>query len=451
MRAVVDWVFEAEVRVLGQALAHSEAAPRVFDLIADRLSSEDFATRAHAEAYAAMAALCEDGEPITLPGLLHRLREWKRPEAETGAAFGIVVEHAYPRLSERTILTHVRMIRQASRARRTRQLGAEIVNAAAEGKDPEAVLSNALDMLGRLAVDSIEEPEEDGAATLDAASDALVRAGEADSDVLRTGLVDVDRIFTAGLAPRTMTVLAALTSRGKTSLAMQFGDALAAQLAVRGARGIVRVFSLEMGAMELDKRRLIAASGVSLDVWAGRVPTHGGEHDRLARALAELKRRPLRIMYGGGISAEQVRAVARRDAETTGLALVIVDYLQALEAAKGDESREREVARMVRTLKGLAMDLDVPVLALAQLNRTADTSDRPSLSHLRESGAIEQFADNVLFLYQKQKDPANVVTVRVGKQRNGARDTEAKVLFRGELFRFENLDGGEGDPGWWNK
>jgi replicative DNA helicase len=447
---VTDWVFESEVRVLGQALAHSETAPRVFDLIADRLSADDFATKPHGDAYAAMAALTEDREPITLPGILRRLREWKRPERETGPALGLVVEHGFPRLADRTVLAHVRYIRQASRIRRTRQLGAEIVNAKGDGAEVEAVLAGAHDTLSRLALESLDEPDEDTVGTLEAAGQALLRAGEADASVLRTGLVDVDRVFTAGLGPRTLTVLAALTSRGKTSLAMQFGDALAAQLAASGARGVIRVFSLEMGELELDKRRLIAASGVPLEVWEGRAPARGDERDRLARALAELKRRPLRIMYGGGISAEQVRAVARRDAETRGLALVIVDYLQALEAAKGDETREREVARMARTLKGLSLDLDVPVLALAQLNRTADATERPSLSHLRESGTIEQYADNVLFLYQKQKDPANVVTLRVGKQRNGARDTEAKVLFRGELFRFENLaDDGSGQ--WWNR
>ena len=119
-----------------------------------------------------------------------------------------------------------------------------------------------------------------------------------------------------------------------------------------------------------------------------------------------------------------------------------VNYLQALEVKGSDETREREVARMARGLKGLALDLNVPVLALAQLNRGADQRDEPRLSDLRESGAIEQYADNVLLLYARSKDEPGVVTAKIAKQRNGPRDLHCRLWFDGALFRFRNLAGG---------
>lgn len=194
-----------------------------------------------------------------------------------------------------------------------------------------------------------------------------------------------------------------------------------------------------MGRVEQHRRRLVAETGIPMDCWLGRRPLPIDAEPRLAQAVAELRRRPLRISYGGTLSLQQIRAAARRDANGAGLALVVVDYLQ-LVAAGGDEgSRAEEVARVAYGLKGLAMDHESPVLALAQLNRAAASNERPKLSDLRESGGIEQAADNVVFIYQRPKDETNVVTLRVAKQRNGPKDVECRVLFDSARFRFENL------------
>lgn len=445
------WLEQAERHVLGAILGHSETqSGRVWDVVADRLSADDFVSPLRGEVYGAFALMAEEGEAISLPTLLRAVSPAGRGADRLHAVkveIGECVDFTFPRPAAKTLVSWVKQIRQAARLRRARALGQEIVQATADG-DVEQIVGNAFEALARLEAETWDEPDEDTGARLDEAAKALLEAGQSQDGILRTGLVDVDAKFTAGLGPRTLTVLAALTSRGKTSLAMQFGDELAARLVERSERGVVRVFSLEMGDLELHKRRLIALSGVPLDTWEGRLGTASErEHDRLALALAQLKKRPLRIMYGGGISIEQIRAVSRRDAAKTGLALVIVDYLQALEVSSKDENREREVARMARGLKSLAMDLDVPVLALAQLNRAADQAERPTLSHLRESGAIEQYADNVLFLYQRTDGQ---IMFKVAKQRNGARDVGCPVRFDGALYTFQNAakedsqDDGEG-------
>src|SRR5262249_42324417 len=160
--------------------------------------------------------------------------------------------------------------RHAACLRTARNLGIEIANAGSD--EIEAVLARVNEAFARLAVEWDGDEEEDWTAALDEAAESLLPASEANARVLPTGLLDVDRICTSGLAPRTLTIVAAQTSRGKSSLAMQFGDELAARLADKSQAGIVRVISLEMGTLELNRRRLIATSGVPLEVWEGRSP-----------------------------------------------------------------------------------------------------------------------------------------------------------------------------------
>lgn len=433
----VNWSEEAERRVLGNVLEHSQEAPRVVDLLADRLAADDFSTPEHRAVYGAVAELVEDGEPVSLPHVLRRLGRARTPKV--GEALGLVVEHAYPRYSDRSLLGQVKLIREASRARKTRELGQEIA-AAAGAEDGERALQGAYERMLRLATETDNDETEDEGLFIEEAAERLRNAGAEDRALLRTGIGDLDAIFPTGIAPRTLTVVAALTSRGKTTLAMQVADRLALEVMLRTRRGIARFLSLEMGRVELHRRRLIALTGIPMEWWLKRAPLPANAEDKLQRAVQELKARPVAITYAGTMSLGQIKALARKDANSRGLALLVVDYLQLVEnGRKASDSRVQEVTGVAYGLKQIAMDHDAPVIAVAQLNRAAEGNATPKLSDLRESGGIEQAADNVLFAYQHPKDEANVVRLRVGKQRNGPRDLECRVLFDGPRFRFESL------------
>lgn len=434
-----DWATDAEMITLCQVLHHSDQQPRAWDLVADRLSSDDFAIREHGLIYSSLAELSEDGEPLDVPHVLQRLSEKGRRSNELHAQLGRVISAWYTRLSDPSLLGMVRLIRQASRYRRTRQLGERIALAGESRAD--AVLNEAYESMLRLATETEVEEADDEAPFIDAAADTLLTAGVWDRSILRTGLVDVDEIFPSGLAPRTLTVIAALTSRGKTAFAMQVADRLALDLALSARRGVVRIMSLEMGRIELHRRQLIRVTGIPMECWLGRRELPWDAKGELGKAVLALKARPLRITYAGTMTLPQIRAIARQDASTKGLALLVVDYLQLVDGGGGkrDDNRAQEVARIAQGLKAISMDLDCPVLAVAQLNRAAEGNEKPRLSDLKESSGIEQGADNVLFVYQRQKDDPSVVTVRVGKQRNGPRDLEKQVRFDGALFRFQNL------------
>jgi replicative DNA helicase len=439
-----DWAVEAEMRVLAQAIEHSVTRPSVWDMVADRLSTEDFSLKEHREVYAALAELAEDGEVINLPSVLKRLTETQRKTREMVAQLGLVIDHGHPRQPDAALLALVKLIRQSSRQRRTRELGLRI----AQAGGAEDVLNDAYETMLRLATEDEVEQMDDEAPFIDQAADTLLTAGQWDKSVLRTGLVDVDDKFSSGLAPRTLTVVAALTSRGKTALAMQVADKLSMNISMSATQGVVRILSLEMGRIELHRRRLIALTGIPMECWLGRQPLPTDAKGALGKAVLELKRRPLQIRYAGTMTLQQIRAIAHRDANTKGLALLVVDYLQLLDGGgDAEDSRAREVAKIAQGLKAIAMDLDCPVLAVSQMNREAGKSDVPRLTDLKESSGVEQAADNVLFVYQRQKDMPSeqdknrpsLVRIRIGKQRNGPRDVEAEVLFDGPRFRFENL------------
>lgn len=439
-----EWSEMAELVVLNHILHYSEKAPRVWDLVADRLSADDFGVPENSAIYSAFAELAEDGEPIDTAHLLKRLTDTKRKTPKVCAQIGEVIVAWASRHEEKTLLANIRLVRQASRQRRTRELGMRIASAS----DNETMLNEAYESMLRLATESEAEESDDEAQYIDQAADALLTAGQWDKSVLRTGLVDVDDKFSSGLAPRTLTVVAALTSRGKTALAMQVADKLSMNISMSATQGVVRILSLEMGRIELHRRRLIALTGIPMDCWLGRQPLPTDAKGALGKAVLELKRRPLQIRYAGTMTLQQIRAIAHRDANTKGLALLVVDYLQLLDGGgDAEDSRAREVAKIAQGLKAISMDLDCPVLAVSQMNREAGKSDVPKLTDLKESSGVEQAADNVLFVYQRQKDMPSeqdknrpsVVRIRIGKQRNGPRDVEAEVLFDGPRFRFENL------------
>jgi replicative DNA helicase len=257
---------------------------------------------------------------------------------------------------------------------------------------------------------------------------------------LTTGFAELDKL-TSGLQPSDLIIVAARPSMGKTSLCLTLAQNAAIQ-----ANAVVGVFSLEMSKESLVMRMLCSEGHVDAHRFrAGYLSRE--EWARLAGALGTLSETKIFIDDTPGISVLEMRAKARRlAAEQKRLDLIIVDYLQLMSgSSRRSESRQQEVSQISRELKGLAKELNVPLVALSQLSRApeARTDHRPQLSDLRESGAIEQDADVVAFIYREEQynrteENAGIAEVIVAKQRNGPTDT-VQLAFLKEFTRFENM------------
>ncbi len=239
---------------------------------------------------------------------------------------------------------------------------------------------------------------------------------------IRTGFTQMDRLL-GGLQRSDLVILAARPSMGKTSLALN----IAYNVAVREKTGVA-VFSLEMAKEQLVLRLLCSSGGFNLhDVRRGKIKPE--DWPRLTQACEQLSAAPVFIDDSSGISVLEMKAKARRLKQMHNIGLVVIDYLQLMSAqGRGVENRQQEISLISRNLKGLAKDLEVPVLALSQLSRAVESrggDHRPILSDLRESGSIEQDADVVMFIYREEvykpddESVRNLATISIGKQRNG--------------------------------
>jgi replicative DNA helicase len=257
---------------------------------------------------------------------------------------------------------------------------------------------------------------------------------------VRTGFYDLDRL-TAGLQAGDLIVLAARPSMGKTALALNIGE----HVAVKEGLPVV-VFSMEMGASQLALRMVGSLGRIDQNhLRTGAL--RDDEWGRLSEAVEKLGKVSLFIDESGSLSPAELRARARRQARQCGqLGLIVVDYLQLMSGSDGnDENRATVIGEISRGLKSLAKELKCPVIALSQLNRSVEsrTDKRPMMSDLRESGAIEQDADVIMFIYRDEyynkdsKEPG-VAEIIIAKQRNGPTDT-FKLTFLKPLTKFDNL------------
>lgn len=468
---------EAEQALLGAVLTNN----RAFERVAEYLAAEHFADPVHGRIFdAAMRRITRGqiADAVTLKGDLTNdplLEEVGGPAylAQLVAASVTIINAA----------DYGRAIFDSYLRRQLIDLGEEVVNAAfapAAGMDGEQQIEAAEQRLFDLATAGAGEKNFvtfERAATLavEAANAAFQKTGHVSG--VATGLVDLDRKL-GGLHPSDLVILAGRPGMGKTSLAtcMAVGAARA-QLAdvERGAAEkpkTVAFFSLEMSAEQLATRVLAEESGISADR-IRRGDIQHAEFDRFYQASVRLQGMPIHIDDSAALSISAMRTRARRLARGPGLALIVVDYLQLMRPAPGKppENRVLEVSQITQGLKALAKELNVPVLALAQLSRAVENREdkRPQLSDLRESGTIEQDADVVMFIYrdqyyleQRRPKPAafdnpekfaeaeqrwqeqmaavhNKAEVIIGKQRHGPTGT-VELFFEGEFTRFANLD-----------
>jgi replicative DNA helicase len=425
----------AEQSVLGGLMLDPSRADDVFEL----LPVEALYHPAHAAIYRAIRAQVESLQPIDVVTLSEAMEQAGTLDSVGGLpALARMVQDTPTAVN---ILGYARIVREAAQARELIRRGGEIVALGFSRDEPIAARVDAaqelLSGLGEARGTEGLVPVADALAGFVDALEARFNAGGRIVG-LPTGLADLDRL-TAGLHPGNLIVIAGRPSMGKTTLAMGIAEHCAVRLGKPAA-----VFSLEMGREELLGRMVASLGRVELShIRDGQLQDE--EWPRLTHALQALKTAPLWIDDSPGLSAHQIRSRARKLHRRRELGVIVVDYLQLMSGGYRQGNRVEEITEISRSLKCLAKELSVPVIALSQLNRKCEDrpNKRPLLSDLRESGSIEQDADLVAFIYRDEmyyedspdKGTAEII---IRKQRNGDVGI-VRCVFQGRHNRFADL------------
>lgn len=429
---------EAEQSVLGGLLLDSGR----WDDVADLLDEPDFYRRNHRLIFRAIRALCEQDTAADVVTVSEWLEHRNELEAAGGLAYLGKLAKNTP--SAANIGAYARIVRERAVLRGLLDLSRQIAQLAYQpaGRSHEEILDTAEKAIFELA----RHGGQGGFRVLrDMLPDVVDRidvlsSSESAITGLPTGFTRLDEM-TAGLQASDLIVVAGRPSMGKTSLAMNI-----AENAAIGLKRPVAIFSMEMSASQLAMRMLASVGQINFKkLRTGRL--EDDDWHRLTSAMHLLSDAPLFIDDTPALTPVELRARTRRLArEHDGLGLVVVDYLQLMQTGESTENRATEVSAITRALKGLAKELDVPVVALSQLNRALEQRPGrkkiPVMSDLRESGAIEQDADLILFIYRDEvynpdSEDRGTAEIIVGKQRNGPTGT-IRLTFRGEFTRFEN-------------
>ena len=430
---------EAEQSVLGAVLLDNAVLPRVIEI----LQPEDFYRGAHRRLYAAMLDLFERDESIDLITLRERL-EQKNELAEVGGAVYLAsLVDQVPTAAN--VAHHARIVREKAVLRGLITASTEIAALSYEGaREVDQILDEAERRIFMLSERSVREGFAPMREVVKSSFAVIEKLYERKAHVtgVPSGFTELDQC-TSGFQPSDLIIIAGRPSMGKTAFVLNIAEHVGIE-----ARLPVAVFSLEMSREQLVMRMLSSLSGVD-----GNRLRRGflGREDwpLLARAAGKLAEAPIYIDDSASCSVLEIRAKARRLKADHGLGILIIDYLQLIRGRDRSESRQQEISEISRSLKGLAKELKVPVLALSQLSRAVESrggDKRPQLSDLRESGAIEQDADVVAFIfredmYRDEAEQQGVAEVIVRKQRNGPTGT-VKLAFRRECTRFGNLAAG---------
>ncbi len=439
---------EAERAVIGSLLLLPEAC----DEVALIIRPEDFYDDAHRAIYSHMLTLHDEGKQIDHLLLCQMLRDAGQYESVGGAAYLLELSQ------EVTTAAHAeyyaRIVRDKAVLRSLIHVSTDIINESFDTTvDAREMLARAeqqvfgiLDSKGESQVRPLRDILHDSLARIDARMQRQHACGG-----LETGLIDFDDL-TGGLHGSELVILAARPSMGKTALAMNIAEHIA--LDERGPRQPVLMVSLEMSSLEVGDRLLCSRARVnSHRLRNGQISAEDSR--RLIETAADISRGPLFIDDSPSRNMTEISATARRLKRQEGLGCIIVDYLQLIDPDNTRDPRQEQVARISRRLKGLARELNVPVLCLAQLNRQVESTrdNKPQLSHLRESGAIEQDADVVMFVhreefYQTNQEDRDAVKgqaeLLIRKQRNGPTG-DIKLTWLHEFTRFENYQQPEYD------
>ena len=433
---------EAEQSILGGLLIDNKA----IDRIAGQVSASDFYRNDHQIIFSHISKLIDHNQPADIVTVAESLEQNSELTKVGGVAYlGLIAENT-PTASN--ISGYAKIVRERSIMRNLVEVGSDIVESAfsPQGKDAQQLLDESESKIFQIA--DAGTSEKLGFVDI---KELLPKAAQRIDDLYQlddpngvtgvpTGYADLDQ-KTAGLQPGDLIIIAGRPSMGKTSLALNIAEHVGIEAGLP-----VAIFSMEMGAAQLTMR-LLGSVG-KLDQHKMRIGQLEDEDwPKLTNALGVLNEAPIFIDEGSALNSYEVRARARRLHRQQGkLGLIVIDYIQLMSSAndQSGENRATEVSEISRSLKALAKELNVPVVALSQLNRSVESrpDKRPMMSDLRESGAIEQDADVIMFIYRDEvynpeTAEKGVAEILLSKQRNGPTGV-AKLTFLGQYTRFEN-------------
>jgi replicative DNA helicase len=431
---------EAEKSVLGAILIQNEA----FNHAAELIDSKDFFRDAHRRIFDRMIALSERGDAIDFVTLKEELSRGGDLDEVGGPAYIASLADGVPRSAN--VEYYAKIVKEKSTLRSLIHSANKILVDAYEAEEePDLLLDEAERSIFAIAEDRIRAGFTPLRDLVQGSFAAIERLQQHKGMVtgVPTGFVDLDEM-TSGLQPSDLVLVAARPSMGKTSFVLNIAQHIGTTTDMT-----VGFFSLEMSKEQLFMRMLTGEARID----AHRFRTgylNEKDYGRLSHALGTLAEARVFIDDTASIGVLEMRAKARRLKAEHGLNLIVIDYLQLMSGRGRFESRQAEIASISRSLKGLAKELGIPVVALSQLSRASETraDHRPQLSDLRESGALEQDADVVMFIYREEQyrtadgehnqEAEGTAEIIIGKQRNGPVGT-VKLAFVKEHTRFENL------------
>ncbi len=427
---------EAEQAVLGAMLIKKEAIAEVQEI----LQPDDFYREAHRIVYEAMVQLQNNDEAVDLVTLTEQLRKSEQLDKIGGLAFITQLANAVPTAAN--VVYHAKIVKEKAELRSLINAATAIASAAYEDNtDVENIMDDAekkiLAVANRQNGGAFESMKSIVMRTFERIN--VLYESKGGLTGISSGFKDLDKL-TAGLQKSDLILVAARPSMGKTAFTLN----IASYVGTHG--GKVAFFSLEMSKEQLMQRMLCAEGGIdATKLRTGQLDTQ--EWNKLVHVADTLSRAPIYIDDTAGITVMELRSKARRLKAEHGLDLIIIDYLQLMQGrpSKNGDNRQQEISEISRSLKALARELDLPVIALSQLSRSVESRQikKPMLSDLRESGSLEQDADIVMFLYRedyydKDTENKNITDIIVAKHRNGPVDT-ISLFFQKEYTKFRDL------------
>ena len=432
---------EAEQSLIGGLLLDNHA----FDRIADLVGEPDFYRDDHRRIYRHVVKLIEAGRPADVVTVSESIEVSEDKDRTGGTAYLGALAQNTP--SSLNIRRYAELVRERAIQRRLAQVATEIAESALSpsGKEVGQLLDEAesrifeIGEVGARGSQWFKDIKQELARVFQRLDQLYHSDNKSGITGVPTGLIDLDQM-TAGLQPGDLIIVAGRPSMGKTALALNFAEHVAMDIGMP-----VAIFSMEMSGMQLAAR--VLGSIARVDQHKMRTARLSDEEwQRLSHAMGRLHEAPVFIDETPALNALELRARARRLKRQCGkLGLLMVDYLQLMAASSQGENRATEISEISRSLKALAKELDVPVIALSQLSRAVEQRNdrRPMMSDLRESGAIEQDADVILFIYRDEvyfpdkEEAKGRAEVIIGKQRNGPIG-RVDLTFLGQYTRFES-------------
>ncbi len=416
---------------------------RAWDQIADAVGIEDFYRADHRLIFDAVATLVERNQPPDAVTVSEQLQRQGQLEAAGGPGYLARLVEETP--SAANIRAYAKIVREHAMLRQLIEIGGDIA-ASAHGTEG-LTAAELVDLAEKRVFEIADRGQRRGSGfvsikrVLPQVVDRLDMLSHSTSDItgIATGFEKMDEM-TAGMQRGDLIIVAGRPSMGKTSFAMNI-----AENAAIGQKIPTAIFSMEMSAEQLTFRMIGSVGRVNQSRLRNGSQLNDDDWSRIQHALAVMSEAPIYIDDTGALTPTEVRARARRLKREHGLGLVVLDYLQLMQVTGTTENRATEISEISRSLKALAKELDVPVIALSQLNRSVEQrpDKRPVMSDLRESGAIEQDADLIVFIfreevYDRETPRKNVADIIIGKQRNGPIG-DFPLTFSGPFTRFDNF------------